>query len=301
MSFLDRIRDCNQCDPVRYLPFRVEGRHVGWVLRTLLEPLRAWPDVFQMAGDQLILSPSLLGLKARSEAVARVCRQLVADGVVRRIHGERYPVAEVDRLRPLLLIDRACATPFGVRAYGQHLNGYVRSRGEIKLWVARRAKDKPTFPGMLDNLVAGGLPYGLALADNLTKECWEEAAIPPALAARAVPTGAVSYYWETDHGLKPDVMFTYDLELPKTFTPRCTDGEVESFELWNLDQVAEVVQDTREFKPNCNLVIIDFLIRHGVIDADDPDYLALTTGLHRPLALATLNAALPCMDTTTTK
>ena len=41
------------------------------------------------------------------------------------------------------------------------------------------------------------------------------------------------------------------------------DGEVESFELRDLEWVLEkVVQGgTEGYKPNCNLVVIDFLIR----------------------------------------
>jgi hypothetical protein len=52
--------------------------------------------------------------------------------------------------------------------------------------------------------------------------------------------------------------------------------------LWPIERVAERVRDTFDFKFNCNLVIIDFLIRHGLIAADDPDFLALAEGLHRP-------------------
>lgn len=54
---------------------------------------------------------------------------------------------------------------------------------------------------------------------------------------------------------------------------------MESFQLMPVEEVAELVRDTTEFKDNCNLVIIDFLIRHGIIKPDQPDYLALLTGL----------------------
>jgi hypothetical protein len=47
--------------------------------------------------------------------------------------------------------------------------------------------------------------------------------------------------------------------------------------------VAEIVRETEEFKANCNLVIIDFLIRHGLLDPDQEDYTRLVTGLHRSL------------------
>src|SRR3546814_1475727 len=77
-------------------------------------------------------------------------------------------------------------------------------------------------------------------------------------------------------GVKPDQQFCYDLELPEDFTPVPRDGEIEYFELWPIARVAETVRDTFEFKFNCNLVIIDFLMRHGLLDPDtEPDYAAL--------------------------
>ncbi|HYN77840.1 MAG TPA: DUF4743 domain-containing protein, partial [Lamprocystis sp. (in: g-proteobacteria)] len=78
-------------------------------------------------------------------------------------------------------------------------------------------------------------------------------------------------------------MYCYDLELPATFVPRCTDGEVESFSLLPAAEVARLVQDTDEFKLNCNLVVIDFLVRHGLIAPDHPDYLPIIQGLRSPL------------------
>ena len=87
---------------------------------------------------------------------------------------------------------------------------------------------------------------------------------------------------ETDHGLKPDVQFVFDLELPPEFSPRNTDGEVDSFELWNIEDVARCVETTDEFKFNCSLVVIHFLLREGVISPEHPEYIALCENLGRP-------------------
>ena len=72
-------------------------------------------------------------------------------------------------------------------------------------------------------------------------------------------------------------------EVPADFHPRPVDGEVERFELLPLAEVAELVRDTERFKFNCNLVILDFLVRHGWFRPEDPDYLPLVAGLHRAL------------------
>lgn len=56
--------------------------------------------------------------------------------------------------------------------------------------------------------------------ENVVKECEEEASIPPELAARAKPVGAVSYTSLQPAGLKRDVLFCFDLELPADFEPQ---------------------------------------------------------------------------------
>ncbi|KAL0917949.1 hypothetical protein M5K25_013058 [Dendrobium thyrsiflorum] len=48
-----------------------------------------------------------------------------------------------------------------LQAYGVHMNGYVGKSGQKFLWVAKRSDLKPTYPGRLDHLVAGGLGLGL--------------------------------------------------------------------------------------------------------------------------------------------
>ena len=37
------------------------------------------------------------------------------------------------------------------------MNGYVERNGMKFLWIGKRSEVKPTYPGMLDHLVAGGL------------------------------------------------------------------------------------------------------------------------------------------------
>lgn len=281
MSYLDRIHDCNRRDPTHFVPFEVAGRRVGWVKHAFLEHLAVWPQVFEIAPDRVRMAPAYASFEARTEAMYQVLRALHDQGVIRRWHGERYAVRVAYHDEPLLLMDRASVACFGIPAYGQHLNGYVRDAGELKMWVGRRAKDKPSFPDKLDQLVAGGLPHGIDLNDNLAKECWEEAAIPRELALQARPVSVVTYRREVESGLKPDTLFNYDLELPADFEPRCNDGEMQEFRLLPIAEVMTLVEEGEEFKLNCNLVVIDFLIRHGLIGPRHPDYEALARGLHQ--------------------
>lgn len=245
------------------------------------EALSQWPEVFLFSGPQVVLNPRLEHPQQRTDALREVNLALVASGAIDRTHGERYPVKREFHEPNLALIDRAAVPYYGIRAWGQHLNGYVKKGNGLYMWIAKRALDKPTFPGMLDNLVAGGLPADIHPRDNVVKECREEASIPLELTQQIVATGAISYCVEIPKGLKPDIMFCYDLELPESFQPVCQDGEVESFQLMPLQEVAEIVRDTGKFKRNCNLTIIDFLLRHGYFQPEDPDYMSLLIGLRQ--------------------
>ncbi|KAJ4001999.1 nudix hydrolase 20 [Lentinula boryana] len=188
-------------------------------------------------------------------------------------------------------MERSACALFGVVTYGVHMTIYQevesdKSR-ELKIWVPTRAKTKPTWPGYLDNSVAGGIPSGMGVFEALVKECMEEASIASDVVqkyARAV--GSISYFFRTSAGwLQPEIEYVYDMPIPSDidptpFTPKPLDGEVESFEF--LDQNA-VVSRMRagKFKANCALVIIDLLIRLGYITPDnEPEYMKILTRLH---------------------
>ena len=282
MSFLDHIRHANNWNRGDFRPFAVAGHLVGHIRQDRIERLRAFPDTFVIGPDHIALAPGLEDFASRSAAMEEVLEVLRGEGEFPGWRGEYYPIMPEWGDAPLMQVERATCPWLGVRSWGVHINGFVRRGDGLHMWTARRARDKPSYPGMLDNMVAGGQPIGLGLMENIVKECAEEADIPAEVAADARAVGSISYYHQFEDGVKPDQQFCYDLELPADFTPRNTDGEVESFELWPIERVTETVRETFEFKFNCNLVIIDFLIRHALIDADgEPDYMALSLGLRR--------------------
>jgi isopentenyldiphosphate isomerase len=281
MSYLERIMDCNRWNADRFLPFVVDGRRMGWIRDDNADLLRRWPDCFSVIAGHIELHQNLHGFEQRTGAVAEAVRQLAESGATTQLHGEMFPVLEFFGQTPVFEIDRSAISLFGIHAFGQHLNGYVQTGDLMSLWVARRAPDRYAFPGRLDNMVAGGLPHGIGLNENLIKECQEEADMPIELAGKARPVGSVSYQCENNQGVTVGTLFCYDLLLSSTFEPRRNDGEVAGFELLPVDQVAEIVRETEQFKPNCNLVIIDFLIRHGFIGPQDGDYQILKDRLNR--------------------
>lgn len=280
MAYIDHFRALNCWNPENFLPFVVDGIRMGWIRHRFADQLADFPSCFIVSSEKVLLNPELKGFKQRSQAVATVLDSLSKSGSVRHLLGEMFPVLSEFGKPAALQIDRAVVSQFGIRAFGQHLNGYVQTSDGLAMWIGRRASDRRVFPDRLDHLVAGGLPYGISLSENLAKECREEADIPPELAATAEAVGEVSYCCEVERGLRDDKLFCYDLLLPETFIPNCTDGEVASFELMPIEKVAEFVRDSEAFKPNCNLVIIDFLLRHGFINPDHEHYQILHGGLN---------------------
>ncbi|MBP2300054.1 NUDIX hydrolase [Azospirillum picis] len=282
MSFLDHIRACNAHDLSGFRRFELDGHFVGWVRHELAEALPGVDPGFVVTADRVGIAAEIRDFEARSTLLDHAAAYLVERGTVKALRGEYYPVLPRWGAEPLARLDRAAVAAFGIEAFGLHVNGYVRGDDGLSLWIGRRAGDRDVAPGLLDNMVAGGQPIGLSLAENLEKEAAEEAGLDAATARLAKPVGAISYSLETAVGLKRDRLFVYDLELPAGITPVNTDGEVESFELWPLDRVAASVRGTDDWKFNVNLVVTDFLIRHGWLTAEnEPDYLEIACGLRR--------------------
>jgi 8-oxo-dGTP pyrophosphatase MutT (NUDIX family) len=279
MSYLDRIATCRRWDPAAYLPFVVDGRTLGRVGHGFAGRLADFPTVFLVDEDSVALAPGLDGFEARSAAVHEVLIELKAQGEIPLWRGEDYPVLLRWGEEPALKIERAASTLLGTRRFGVSVNGLVRRAGRLEMWVGKRAANKQTDPGKLDHLVAGGQPFGLGVGENMIKEAWEEAGVPAEMAAAAIPVGAVSFRCERPEGLLDEVAFCYDLELPADFTPANTDGEVESFSLWPIEEVLARVRDSEDFSFDVNLAVIDFAIRHGLIAPDDPDYQEIWQGL----------------------
>lgn len=279
MSLYRHIVACNAHDLRRFRPFIVAAKSVGWVGHDLAAHLDRWPDIFDLAEDKVSLRDGAGDGEDRTRAMAEVCEALVAQGILPPNRQEQFPVMAAYGDAELLRLDRGWVPAFGVAAYGVHVNGYVETLSGPELWLGVRSANSLVDPDKLDNMVAGGLPAGLSLEENVVKEAHEEASVPAALARQARPAGALSYAMEVPEGLRRDVLYVYDLPVPDDFRPVDQDGEHSSFSRVSAVEALRLVADTDDFKFNVNLVIIDFAIRHGILKPEHPDYLKLIGGL----------------------
>ncbi|KAK9715300.1 hypothetical protein RND81_06G155800 [Saponaria officinalis] len=288
-GIFDQIRACNRNveKKIEFVPFIIDDHVVGYIHNGFADHLRTFRDVFLFPHDDsnnshfgwhVTLHPSLKTPADRTSVVAGVINCL-GEEVIPGIRNELFPVTSSFGAHVFFSLERAAAPYFGIKAYGVHMNGYVEREDQKFLWLGKRSQAKPTYPGMLDHLVAGGLPHGIPCGENMTKECEEEAGIPLSISKKVKPVGAVSYTDIDGYRLKRDVLFCYDLELPENFVPNNQDGEVESFRLIPVPHVANLIKTTNFFKRNCTLVIIDFLFRHGYICPEYVGYLDLLQSL----------------------
>src|SRR5262245_31485082 len=271
-SLLRLFQRCPRADLAPYRHFIVAARHVGWIKPDFARLLAEFPGVFYLTDRAVQMHDRLATVEDRSKAVADVLAKLHEGGAIPGWRGELYPVNRRFGESPLLLMERAATPLFGLQTYGLNVNGLVREGGDCKVWVARRAMTKHVDPGMLDMIVGGGQPHGISIADNLLKECAEEACIGPTLAERAKPVSVSTMVIEAAEGLRIGVQFNFDLELPADFQPRNDDGEVSEFQLWPMERLAENLRDADDFMFDAALAKLDLLVRWGTVGPDDPDY-----------------------------
>lgn len=229
-----------------HVPFVAGRTRIGWLRPELAARLAAWPNVFETCAEAVRLLDS--------EALDRVVEQLAQEGFITGWRNERYRIAD------LFDIERAAARPFGLATQAVHVNA---TAGE-NMWLARRSSSKPTDPGMLDNLVGGGIGAKLSVHDTLVKEAWEEAGIPAELARRATAAGSVELLREVEEGVQSERIHVYELELPSDFAPANQDGEVAEFRLVPLAEARRLIEETDELTVDAALVALEYFNRRSV-------------------------------------
>lgn len=245
-----------------------EGGRVGWVKRDFAPALDGFKQAFYLSESKVSI---------RSEyALQSAVRDLAVAGWIRGWRDEPYPVPGTD-----WTLERAAFRRFGLPCRAVHLNGWTLVDGRAELWVARRSPAKPIDPGLLDNVVGGGIAAGFSVLDTLAKECGEEASIPCAFAASARPGSVLRTRRDVPEGVHDEEIHVFDLELPPDFTPSNRDGEVAGFERCPLDEVVALVEQGR-YTVDAGLATVDFLWRRGVLR--DPAIGAALAALSTPPA-----------------
>jgi 8-oxo-dGTP pyrophosphatase MutT (NUDIX family) len=264
-----------------FRPLRVGREAAGWLDDARAVQLTAFADVFAVRAGGIVFVRTIDTAAARTAALDRVARTLAADGLLTAWRDERYAVAPAFEAPPWFELERAAARYFGIGTYAAHVNGLVQRDSDIAMWIARRSATKSIEPDRLDNLVAGGIAAGQSVASTVVKEAWEEAGIAAAVAAGAQRAGTVHLCREQPDGLQRETIFVHDLWLPADFVPAGQDGEVAGHRLVSLFDVGPLIANADGpdvVTADAALVMLDCLLRHGVITPDAPNPFASSAG-----------------------
>ncbi|MEY4754539.1 MAG: hypothetical protein RJA44_2214 [Pseudomonadota bacterium] len=237
---------------------------VGSVARRDLDALLALaPELAQPDGGLLLDLPDAAARSARLEQINAGLR---AAGLIRAWRNETYAVVTALGAAPLACIERACSRFWGTLTFGAHCNGYRRGPDgrPSHLWIARRSPHKPTDPGMLDNLVGGGVPHGQSPFETLVREGWEEAGLSPAQMRAATPGRIYRLVRDIPEGLQVEDLHVHDLELVPGLEPRNQDGEVAEFRCLPLAEVLAQLA-AGALTVDAALATLDFLLRHQLL------------------------------------
>jgi 8-oxo-dGTP pyrophosphatase MutT (NUDIX family) len=259
---------------VPLLPFYAKEHAIGWLRPSLADQLHRWPHVFEVTDAFASLKAKPDTVPGRTKALEEVTKVLHTEGVITGWRNELVSVAYHYAAPELFRIERAATRHFGMMAYGAHLNGFTKRKGEMHLWIARRSPDKSIDPDKLDNLVGGRIASGYTVAETIRKEAWEEAGITPNLLAGQNCLGAVHVEYTVPEGLHREILFVHDLWLPEDFRPQNQDGEVARLYCLTIPETIEAIL-SGEFSLDAGAVTVDALLRNGVFEPEDPQYLDL--------------------------
>ena len=261
-----------------YRPFLADGRPVGWIDDQRARRLAEFVDVLVVDKDQICFVPRLGTARERTVAMEGLARRLCEEGALSAWRNERYAVVCEFGEQPHFELERCAARYFGVRTFAAHINGLVRTDDGVRMWLGRRSPQKAVDPGLLDNMVGGGIAAGASVEATMIKEAAEEAGIPAALAAMSRAAGTLRICRAHPKGLERETVYVHDLWLDPAFVPAGVDGEVVEFRLEILADAAALAgnwEGSDVVTADASLVIVDCLMRHGLIGPDCPDHAAL--------------------------
>lgn len=231
----------------------ITGQNCGSIFPPAARVLReCFPALFQ--GHCMVIGADLSRAKV-DEQLNAIAQRLWQAGCLPKWRGELLDVWAGDQ--SVAAIDRGAVRALGMVTRAVHLNAWSESGG---LWVARRALDKATDPGLWDTLVGGlvGLSEGDDLA--LVRETAEEAGLDELALADRTPLRVITHMQRRlPEGFQSEVVLTCECVLPVNVVPVNQDGEVMAISCLPPSEVAQMLLD-QAFTVEAGIVIAQELM-----------------------------------------
>lgn len=236
------------------LPLSVAGQCVGSVAEGVLDAVAPGLEgghrlLMQEQGWHLDVAPD--AATAALNALAAVLRAQDRCGPWR---NEQLAVPNAQG-EVVATVERGAVRVLGIATRAVHLVGLAP---DGRMWVQLRSRTKPNNPGMWDTLMGGMVAAVDTLEQALERETWEEAGLRTAELAGVAHGGHVLFSRPSREGGGIGYMVEridwFRATVPGGLEPANQDGEVERFELLDLDAVQQQVA-RGQFTQEAGLVI----------------------------------------------
>lgn len=229
----------------------IAGRRCGQATLAACDALRGQPGV-RIDADSLRLGDGMAPGAELDALLAAVALTLREADCLRGWRNELLDVHDETGLR-LGAIERAAVRPLGILTRAVHLNAWTP---DGRLWVARRALNKATDPGMWDTLVGGLVASGESLDLALIRECEEEAGLAPEHVRGREPLHTVlRMHRRLPEGYQVEDLLVSRCVLEADVQPANRDGEVMEFATVTPEQACAMAANG-DFTLEAALVVI---------------------------------------------
>jgi 8-oxo-dGTP pyrophosphatase MutT (NUDIX family) len=264
------LREARRHDAASRLPFDVlDGnvrKRVGSVARAHLPALPIDDASFCVDAQGLLLK---VEASQRNALFTALNQRLHQAGLVRGWRNETFNLLHRPGEPPLALIERTSARFWGSLTLGAHCNGLAlagSTQATPQFWLGRRSPTKSTDPGLLDNLIGGGVPADQTPLQALHREGYEEAGLSFEQMQAARPTGVYHIVRDVPEGLQNENIHVHEIELPAGLVPINQDGEVAEFLRIDIAAALRHVQ-AGDLTVDASLATLDCAVGHGWIAA----------------------------------
>lgn len=232
-------------------PITVCGRVAGWATpkaMACLEQISGVRVTEEAAHIAWCDQPS----EAVNDFLAHIADRLNECGLIKAWRNELLDVTAEGQV--VGAIERGAVRPLGILTQAVHLNAWST---DGQLWVAKRADNKSTDPGMWDTLVGGLAGANESLDVSLLRETEEEAGLQPTQFASLEPMRMLMrMHRQLPEGYQVENVLVNDCVLNEGVIPKNQDGEVSEVRLLSIADWWEMAQ-SGAFTLEAEMVLID--------------------------------------------
>ena len=205
---------------------------------------------------KIFCNKKLLQLIINKEAINEICPVFMYNSLKPKMDFCDTKIFGENRI---LGVPRNLMTLFGFPQYGIHCNAWSKKKMSFLMHFSVRSKKLSYFPGLHDNLIAGGQPIGISILKNFQKEAVEEAGLKKINFKKILKGRTTKYSHEHQKKIHSGIIFTYHYEVSEKKKFINTDGEVDHFISYDISNIYKILE-SKILKPNCIIPIADFFL-----------------------------------------